>query len=221
LKIIPEKLKLVPAWLMNKNRWTRELLALHVLRRRFRQIGWFRSIAEQRPVDGLGLPIPWMTYSALAFLERVIDDRMTVFEFGCGNSTLWWSRRVKRVVACEHDRSWYRKISSMLPQNAELLFRELSPDGGYARVLLGLEERFDIVVIDGRDRVNCARYSIGALKERGVIIWDNSERPSYRDGHEFLENHGFRRLDFSGLGPVNLAEWQTSIFYRDGNCLGI
>ncbi|RYG06889.1 MAG: hypothetical protein EON96_22460 [Caulobacteraceae bacterium] len=77
------------------------------------------------------------------------------------------------------------------------------------------------MVIDGRDRVNCCRHSLASLSARGVVIWDNAERKRYRPGFALLEAHGFRRLNFHGLGPINGAPWLTSIFYRDGNCLGV
>ncbi|HAY39752.1 MAG TPA: FkbM family methyltransferase, partial [Desulfobacteraceae bacterium] len=80
---------------------------------------------------------------------------------------------------------------------------------------------FNIIVIDGRDRVNCAKNSLKALKGDGVIIWDNSEREYYQEGYSYLIQNGFRRLDFEGLGPIGIREWCTSIFYRDNNCFEI
>jgi hypothetical protein len=69
--------------------------------------------------------------------------------------------------------------------------------------------------------VNCALNAVSALAASGVIIWDNAERPEYASGIAGLEQQQFRRLDFDGLGPVNSYGWRTSIFYRDGNCLGV
>ena len=77
------------------------------------------------------------------------------------------------------------------------------------------------MVVDGRDRPRCAMNAPAALKPGGVIHWDNSERASYAEGIAFLANSGFRRLDFSGLGPVGAYAWRTSIFYKPDNCLGI
>jgi hypothetical protein len=56
-----------------------------------------------------------------------------VFEYGSGNSTLWW---VRRVVACEHDAGWARRLSPDLPANVELMVQELAPDGAYCRSIL-------------------------------------------------------------------------------------
>ena len=94
-------------------------------------------------------------------------------------------------------------------------------DQAYSNSILAYRETFDIIVVDGRDRVECAKNSLQALKPNGVIIWDNSDRPEYEAGYEFLLNKGFKRIDFSGFGPINSRAWCTSVFYRPGNCLGI
>jgi hypothetical protein len=162
-----------------------------------------------------------MTYPATAFLERRVNGSLRVFEYGSGNSTLWWAKRVAFVAAAEHDRRWAEKIRPALPANAQLHCVPLDPPGFYANSIRLANGPFDIVVNDGRDRVNCARAALAALNGRGVIVWDNSDRDEYAEGYRILANHGFRRVDFEGLGPTNAIPWTTSIFYRDGNCLGL
>jgi hypothetical protein len=184
-------------------------------------MGWFESYRRKAAVDRAGIPIPWITYPSLSFLEGRVSKNLVVFEWGSGNSTLWWAGRARRVVSCEHDRTWYEKMKDLLPTNAELSHIALTEGEKYARAILKYVDEFDIVVIDGRERVKCATNVLSALKASGVIVWDNSDRLSYQDGYDFLVRSGFRRIDFFGPGPVNLYSWSTSIFYRDGNCLGL
>jgi hypothetical protein len=80
---------------------------------------------------------------------------------------------------------------------------------------------FDIVVIDGRDRVNCAKNCTAALRSGGVLVWDNSDRVEYRDGYDFLQAAAFKRIDFWGMGALATRRWCTSVFYRPENCLNI
>lgn len=183
--------------------------------------GWFRSFEEQRPVDLEGNPLPFVTYPAIEFLKRRVRREMWVFEFGCGASTLWWSARVARVVACEHNREWYDRISAKAGENVEILYQELDGQDSYARRIEPYGSCFDVVVIDGRQRVSCARRCLGALKPEGVILWDNSDREKYTPGYEFLHENGFRRIEFTGLAPMLNEKSETSVFYRPGNCLGI
>ncbi len=186
-----------------------------------REAGWFESFRRKESVDARGQPVPWLTYAALAFLEPRVKPEMAVFEWGCGNSTLWWARRVRRVVACEHDPAWHAKVARTCPQNVELRHIDLTPDGPYAGAASAHPAAFDVVVIDGRDRVHCAKRCVPALTKDGVILWDNSDRQEYEEGYAFLAEEGFRRLDFGGMGPINVDGWCTSVFYRRDNCFGI
>ena len=185
------------------------------------KIGWFRSVEERLPIDRDGNCLPWYTYPAIFFLNGKIRSEMTVFEYGSGNSTLWWSRQVSSLTSCEHNLGWFNSLKARIPSNVDYIYRELDYGGHYCETILAYKDRFNIIVIDGRDRVNCAKNCIGALKMDGVIIWDNGERKKYQEGYSYLIQNGFRRLDFWGLGPINSCEWCTSIFYRDKNCLEI
>jgi hypothetical protein len=162
-----------------------------------------------------------MTYPAIRFIEGRIHREMVVFEYGAGNSTLWWASRVRQVVSCEHDRQWHDRLASLVPANVELLHVELVRGGEYSKRIATYEAQFDVIVIDGRDRVACARHSIGALNETGVIIWDDSDREQYGEGYDFLLANGFKRIDFEGIVPGLVDAYRTAIFYRPGNCLGI
>lgn len=185
------------------------------------QVGWFRSVDEGLPVDRDGNCLPWFTFSAISFLKGRINSKFSVFEYGSGNSTLWWSKRVARVVSYEHDAKWFETLRSIVPANVEYFHVPLEYGGDYSKAIRDYHNAFDVVVIDGRDRVQCARNAIGALKKWGVFIWDNSDRSTYEEGYQFLRDQGFKRLDFEGLGPINDYQWSTSVFYRDENCLEI
>lgn len=187
------------------------------------QTGWLRSMDSREVVDSAGRPIPWITYPALDFLRDRITPAMSVFEYGTGNSTLWWGERVQQLVSCEHDKEWYALFKTRVVKatTTYLLRRCKGGSTKYAQEITHYSEMFDILVIDGRDRVSCVMNGLGSLRDGGVIIWDNSDRSAYRPGYAFLTEAGFRRLDFWGLGPLSTRCWCTSIFYRDRNCLNI
>jgi hypothetical protein len=182
--------------------------------------GWFRSRVTGSAVDFHGEAVPWITYPCIRFLESRIHARMVVFEFGSGASTAWWSKRVSRVVSCEHDRMWFERVRAQAAANVEMI--HATPEGGqYSGQILRYKREFDVVAIDGEDRVECAMKSVDALKEDGVIVWDNTDRDIYKRGFDFLLARGFRRVDFWGMAPLVLFESLTSVFYRDGNCLAL
>lgn len=182
--------------------------------------GWFRSFREQKPVDQSGNPLPWFSYPMVSFLEKRIQPHFTVFEFGTGNSTLWWSNKVTRIFSCEHDRGWYNTIKKAAPSNVTLIYIE-SPDNDYVRSLENFSEKFEIIIVDGEQRVECAKHAIQFLTSDGVIIFDDSDRPEYAEAIHYLNDHGFRRIEFYGMTAcVNVGK-ETSIFYRPKNCFHI
>jgi len=186
------------------------------------QSGWFRSCRVGRAETREGCPCPWYTYSAISFLENRINSNMTVFEWGSGMSTLWWAEKVKEVITCEHEKQWYERMKrGGVPPNVRLNHVSLTESGKYSNFVLECGGTFDIIVIDGRERVNCVRKAVNALKRGGVIVWDNSDRDKYRDGYAYLKSKRYKKLDFFGMGPVNRNAWCTTVFYQDENCLCI
>lgn len=185
--------------------------------------GWLRSFQERMPVDRDGNCLPWYSYSMVTFLSDRVGPDMRVFEYGSGYSTLWWAERVSHVTSCEHDREWYDSLKARAPANVDLRFCGPDTDCAYSLMAAHFEDEFHCLVIDGRDgdRVDCAKNCLRALKDDGVIIWDNSERERYAEGYAFLQENGFRRLDFWGLMAILPVESCTSVFYRERNCLGI
>ena len=204
-----------PDWTQEERRLARDMLPYLV------QTGWIESRRRQQSVDHEGRPLPWITYPALSFLASRITPRMSVFEFGSGNSTLWWAERVADVTAVEHDESWATRVAERMPANASVTHVPLVAGGDYSHHAQRSGRRYNVVVVDGRDRVNCAVSSVETLTPDGVMIWDNTERRRYAVGLRRLEKAGFRRIDFRGPAPINTFESQTSVLYRPGNCLDI
>jgi hypothetical protein len=178
--------------------------------------GWSRSRRDLASVDAEGRPIPWITYPAIRFLEPRIEATFNVFEFGSGLSTLWWAERAASITSVEHDREWHERIAAKAPASARLLLEE---GDGYVQAASG--QTYDVIVIDGIRRPECARHAIGSLGSAAILLWDNTDEVADRAGHDFMRESSFRRLDFWGLGPLMVHESCTTIFYRPGNCLGI
>jgi len=184
----------------------------------FIHTGWIASVEAASPVNAKGEPIPWFTYPAIDFLESKIRADWTVWEWGCGNSTLWWAAKAARVFSIEHNAEWHQKISADLAANAAIALIE---DPNIYASLRAIEtaERFDVIVIDGEQRNLCARSAVGLTKPTSLIVFDNSDRKEYRDGLAFLGAGGWKRIDFFGLVPSYAYRTCTSVFYRDESLL--
>lgn len=184
-------------------------------------IGWTNSIISGNIVDKSNNPIPWVTYPFIEFIGERLNNTIELFEFGCGNSTLYYAPKVARVTSVEHDRPWFDKIESSMPANVKLFFCELVYGEEYSKFAANTNDKYDVIIVDGRDRVNCCINSVAALKAGGIVVLDDSERPQYKAAHDFFKSNGFKKLDFWGTAPaVNYLKC-TSVFYRDNNCLEI
>lgn len=189
---------------------------------------------------------PWITFDALRWLDARLAPEMRVFEWGSGGSTIFFSARVREVVSVEHDPSWHALVAERLAalgrRNVELLlvppepvepaagpgarrvrFRSSDPAYAgfsferYARAIEGYpDERFDVIVVDGRARVGCLELALAKVRPGGAIVVDNSERPDAAAALDALAAAGWAILHFAGPGPRNLwpAFWRTSIVSR-------
>lgn len=183
---------------------------------------WLFSDEEGFFFDSKEMINPWWAYSITDFLKTKLKKHWTVFEWGSGNSTLFLSQYVKHVVSLEHNRKWYEKMNDYLPGNVDLKYCSLDYDGNYCRAILEEKNKFDLIVIDGRDRIHCAENAVQKLNHNGVIIWDDTDVAGYKQGIDYLKKEGFKQLELSSV-TYQLIGWKqvTSIFYKEDNILEI
>jgi hypothetical protein len=175
-------------------------------------LGHARSIRTGHAVDAAGAPIPWYTYPAIEYLRRFDLRSRAVFEFGGGNSSLFWAARAARVVTVESDPAWHARLEAAAAPNLQAHLR--ADMAAYTACLAEQGTPFDVIAIDGRWRRSCARVAPACLAEGGLIVLDNSERYPRTTGE--LRSAGFFQIDFSGFGPVAAFVWTTSLFLRAG-----
>lgn len=186
-----------------------------------KEIGWFNALETQSAIDATGMPIPWVTYSFIDFIKERLNKQHQIFEFGSGNSTFFYAKYAGAVVSVEHDKDWFNKIESAKPTNSTMIFSDLVYGADYCKSPLKLAQKFDVIIVDGRDRVNCCKQAIAALSNEGVIVLDDSERVIYTEAINFLLENGFKHLSFSGISPGLFYNKSTSVFYKKDNCLGL
>jgi precorrin-6B methylase 2 len=183
--------------------------------------GWFKSYTTKMSVDKKGNPIPWNTYPYIKFIEPRLKNNFDVFEFGSGSSTIWYASRVHSVKAVENDKNWFEKISKSKPENVELVHQNLTDRDKYVNEVANADKKYHLIIIDGRNRVEALKTSISNLREDGVIVFDNSDLPIYKEALNILERDGFKKIDFIGLSPITAHTNYTTIFYRGHNCLDL
>ena len=108
--------------------------------------GHFKSASEWAAVNAVGEAIPGITYPCIDFLNQFDFSPKKIFEYGAGNSTLFWTKRAKSVVSVESDKKWYEKIWKDLSANVTYIYSE--PEC-FARQIDAYDETFDLIVVDG------------------------------------------------------------------------
>lgn len=185
------------------------------------EVGWFNANARQESIDINGNPVPWLVYGMIDFMIEKLPSGLSIFEYGSGNSTIFYAQKAKEVIAIEHNLEWKNKIAAQLPSNAAVYFIELDNTGKYAQSIKTYNQLFDMIVVDGRDRVNCCKQALEKLSAKGVVILDDSERPSYQEGVDFLKENGFKEIAFTGMAPGTIQLKKTSLFYKEENVFDI
>jgi len=129
--------------------------------------------------------VPWITDGAVRAIESfLIQERggeADALECGSGASTVWTATRVKHLVSLEHDKQWASVVRRKLSeQKISVDYRLIKRPYFYEIETFGLGA-FDYVLVDGRDRVECARRARRTVKPGGVLVLDNSERIGSQD----------------------------------------
>lgn len=165
------------------------------------KFGYGRSIAESQVVDVNGEPLPWYTYPMIEYLGSFDFSDSSVFEYGCGNSTLWWAKRAKVVVSVEDNREWFSRVSASL---RSVIFAQ-GPE--YVRSIDGM---YDLIIVDGTNRFACSVEAIKHLNPGGAILVDNSD--CLPKTTKFLRSQGLFEIAMNGFSALASRSGRTSLF---------
>ncbi len=175
-----------------------------------------RSLQEKACVDKDGNPLPWYTYPAIEYLSQFDYSQKKVFEYGCGMSSLYWARRALSVTSIEDNPGWFEKLSPKVAHpNLEIKLREEGE--AYENAILETDGQFDVVVIDGKRRAECAAAVVKKLVPGGMVILDDSDRANTSDEYKkaigILRQENLLQVDFYGFCPMNNFTKTTSVFF--------
>jgi predicted O-methyltransferase YrrM len=170
-------------------------------------------------------PPPWYPVKFVEWLEPRLTKDMWVFEWGAGHSTLWFKRRVRFVTGIEHHVHWMEAMSEIKHRGIDnFAVRRYSQDDPFYWEVINecLDTTYQLIVVDGVNRNECIHEAVKALDPRGVIILDNSDSEA-KEGQRWLREQGFSEKVFSGVysWARNGEVHSTTVFYKDGNCLGL
>ncbi len=132
---------------------------------------------------------PWLTPSAVLFLESYLKPADVGFEWGSGRSTVWFARRLGKLVSVEDRRQWYATVTGRLAKSqlshrvdyqyipCECQERDEPVEHPYASAARAMADgSLDFALVDGNIRAACMRAILPKIKPGGLLILDNAER---------------------------------------------
>jgi predicted O-methyltransferase YrrM len=211
-------------WLTKAQRLAR--LLKHVLQQPYNLPRYLLHLPVwgQYPMD---VGLPWWSYDAIRQTRRLVNGDKSVFEFGTGGSTIFFSRLAASVVSLEDSASWQKQVEQKLKQldirNCEIRCSPLptpnDDDPRWEDYLSHLNQPYDVIVVDGQDipgfgvpgqiRSRCFYHSENYIRSGGIIIVDDSWR------YEHLRSQSKARKveTYQSVGPCRIGVTSTDIYY--------
>ncbi len=193
------------------------------------------------PEDLVNLDLPWWTFEATRVVDgylRSLHGRAVVFEYGGGASTAWLAKRCAKVYSLDHDPKWTRLTAKLCETSTNVTFLTRPPDPdsehtderfssgkvgyrgltfkSYVDSIRSVNRRFDMIVIDGRCRSESLLAAVPAIKETGIIVFDDSSRKRYQ---RTLRESGLELKRHRGLTPGAPIRTETSILAPSSDTL--
>jgi SAM-dependent methyltransferase len=123
--------------------------------------------------------VPWITMKAFRFLRQRLPAGARVFEWSSGTSTIWFEKHCAEVHSVEDNPEWFRFVSGRL-QKARLTLKTGSE---YVNAVAAFPDSyFDLISIDGTDRLPCFEIAHRYLKPGGILLIDNTDKNQQNHG---------------------------------------
>lgn len=188
--------------------------------------------------------VPWITFSAIKFLEQTLTKEMVVYEFGSGGSTLFLAKKVKQVYSVEHDPKWLQTVSVAIKNKGYSNWSGQFIEPVYRSEYLGRSPSDPDAYVSGSPDFKGYSFrgyveSIDDFSDRyfDLVLIDGRARPScfkhavpkVRAGGGIMWDNTDRsyylediqnlqgkllRVDFSGPGPYVAFFTRTSVWIR-------
>lgn len=111
---------------------------------------------------------PWYTKPFLEKLTSFDLSNWKVFEYGSGDSTIWWRKNCREIISVDTNTEWAQKSGSLFCNEKESFIN-------FPKQFIN-NEKFDCIIIDSEPvewRDECIPVALECLKDGGFLIIDN------------------------------------------------
>lgn len=183
-------------------------------------------IDNYRTYDGNGVMMPWYTRPCLEWLDKLTLTSKSVFEFGCGASSLWYKSRcgLGSVNGVDSNYDWCFLSGQTGTEDKQVY---LSLINTYAQTNLKNRKRayasepdivdsitfaYDLIIIDGDFRDDCTEHALKHLKKGGYLIADNFEQASADLAHWPKTRELTKNMPVTFYKEPGHPDWVTAVF---------
>ena len=166
---------------------------------------------------------PFMYNDERDFITKYLDRDDILLEWGSGNSTIYFSGIVKKVISIEHDISFFNYVKKtinfydidnvdivLIPSDIEVGIKSPNKDN-YEEYISYIEYpskndlKFTKVLIDGRARNYCASSILNMINDNTIVFVHDFNNIDY---HKILDNYDIidRLSNHSNMGIVSLKK---------------
>jgi predicted O-methyltransferase YrrM len=180
------------------------------------------SVSKKEP---LSFELPWFSFEAIDFLNKMDLKNPKILELGGGGSTAFFGKKGALVTCLESSEIWADKlivktkelnlnnIHVIVYSYSANLTEEQFKETNYFKAITNAGDKFDIIVVDNYEesieyRPACFYAAEKAVKEGGIIVLDDSWR--YENVRK--NNSAKKHLIFKSPGPCRFGVTSTDIF---------
>jgi precorrin-6B methylase 2 len=160
-----------------------------------------------------------MSNLEIEFFKKHLESNQRVLEWGCGSSTISISKLVKEIHSIEHNKDWFDNINSKI-SNTNISLYLCEPDneyveGGHCGTFQQFETyikkplelgRFDLIFIDGRARIECAKICKDISHEDTLIFIHDYRGRFYKENYQEIENYLTFISEVNNLALFNIKK---------------
>ena len=112
-----------------------------------------------------------------------------ILEYGPGKSTVLLRQLCPKaeIWSIEHDVKYYKEWLKLNDDKTHIILAEAPEDDRDSLLwakYAAQEGMYDLIFIDGRERIRCLMWAWFHINRNGVILLHDSERPEYQSGIE-------------------------------------
>jgi hypothetical protein len=135
---------------------------------------------------------PMMTRQQIRMLEKELlalgKPRLDILEWGCGGSTYHYTRFLKQHeieyswISVEHQKHWYEQMAAVMGDDPRVTIRLETDRDNYVSYPATLDKKFDLILVDGRDRKRCLAEAYRLIRSDGSVLLHDAYRSRYDGG---------------------------------------